>query len=150
MTRYPAVTAVQQFQNLENRKGRGFETGAEWSRAPLQIATHYAFQTFENASTGAEILKDSPRHKIFASFQFNKGWAEVGGWTQWVSRTLKEEGYVLVCPRLSARLQKWELSIQAFNLLGDEHVETANERGLDAETIGRSISVRVSRSFGGN
>jgi hypothetical protein len=86
---------------------------------------------------------------VFASFHFNKGWAEIGGWTQWVSRTLKDDGYVLVSPRVSARLRGWELSVQAFNLLEDDHVETANERGLDAETIGRSVSFRVSRSFGG-
>jgi iron complex outermembrane receptor protein len=147
--RYPTVTAVQQFQNLENRKGRGFETGVDWSRSPVQLAAHYSYQRFENASTGAAILKDTPRHKVFGSFHFTRGWAEVGGWTQWVSRTLKAEGYFLVSPRVSARLRGWELSVQAFNLLEDEHVETANERGLDAETIGRSVSFRVTRSFGG-
>jgi hypothetical protein len=115
----------------------------------VQLATHYAFQKFENASTGAEILKDTPRHKVYANFYFTKGWAEIGAWTQWVSHTLKEEGYVIVSPRVSARLRRWELSLQAFNALEDEHVETANERGLDGETIGRSVSVRVSRSFGG-
>jgi iron complex outermembrane receptor protein len=147
--RYPTVTAVQQFQNLENRKGRGFETGVDWSRSSVQLAAHYSFQKFENAGTGAAILKDTPRHKVFASFHFSRGWAEIGSWTQWVSRTLKDEGYLLVSPRVSARHRGWELSIQAFNLLEDDHVETANERGLDAETIGRSVSVRVSRSFGG-
>ena len=150
VARYPTVTAVQQFQNLENRKGRGFETGVEWTHSPLQIAAHYAHQRFENSRTGAEILKDTPRHKVFASFYFSNGWAEIGSWTQWVSHTLKDEGYVLVSPRVSARLRGWELSIQAFNVLNDEHVETANERNLDAETIGRSVSFRVSRSFSGN
>jgi hypothetical protein len=115
----------------------------------VQLAAHYSYQRFENASTGAAILKDTPRHKVFGSFHFTRGWAEVGGWTQWVSRTLKAEGYFLVSPRVSARLRGWELSVQAFNLLEDEHVETANERGLDAETIGRSVSFRVTRSFGG-
>ncbi|MET0551477.1 MAG: TonB-dependent receptor [Vicinamibacteria bacterium] len=146
---FPTVTAVQKFQNLENRKGRGFETGVDWSRSPLQLSAHYAHQRFENASTGVGILKDTPRHKVYASFYFTRGWAEIGTWTQWVSHTLKDEGYVLVSPRVSARLRGWELSVQAFNVLEDEHVETANERGLDAETIGRSVSFRVSRSFGG-
>lgn len=146
--RYPTVTAIQKFQNLENRKGHGFETGIDWSRSPVQVAAHYSFQRFENARTGAAILKDTPRHKVFGSFHFTRGWAEIGGWTQWVSRTLKDEGYLLVSPRVSARIQGWELSLQAFNVLEDEHVETANERGLDAETIGRSFSFRVSRSFG--
>jgi hypothetical protein len=113
----------------------------------VQLSAHYSYQRFENARTGAEILKDTPRHKVFGSLHFTKGWMEIGGWTQWVSRTLKDEGYLLVSPRVSARLREWDLSVQAFNLLEDEHVETANERGLDAETIGRSVSFRVSRSF---
>lgn len=147
--RYPTVTAVQQFQNLENRKGRGFETGVDWSRSPVQVAAHYAYQRFENAGNGTAILKDTPRHKVYTSAYFTRGWAEIGTWAQWVSRTLKDDGYLLVSPRVSARLRGWELSVQAFNLLDDEHVETANERGLDAEKIGRSVSFRVSRSFGG-
>ena len=122
---------------------------ARWSSSPVQIAAHYAYQRFENASTGDAILKDTPRHKVYASFYYTKGWAEIGAWTQWVSQTLKDEGYVIVNPRVSARVRGWELSIQSYNLLEDEHVETANERGLDAETIGRSVSFRVSRTFGG-
>jgi outer membrane receptor protein involved in Fe transport len=147
--RYPTVTAVQQFQNLEDRRGHGFETGLEWSRSPVQLTAHYSHQRFENARTGAAILKDTPRHKVFASFYYSKGWAELGTWTQWVSHTLKDQGYVLVSPRVSARIRGWDLSVQAFNLFDDQHVETANERGLDAETIGRSFSFRVSRSVGG-
>jgi outer membrane cobalamin receptor len=146
---YPTVTAVQKFQNLESRRGRGFETGVELSRSSVQLATHYAYQQFENARTDAEIFKDTPRHKVYGSLYYIKGWLEVGSWAQWVSRTLKDEGYFLLSPRVSARLRGWELSVQAFNVLEDEHVETANERGLDAETIGRSVSFRVSRSFGG-
>lgn len=145
---YPQAVVLQQFQNLENREGWGFEAGFEWRRGALSLNGQYAQQRFENADTGAEITLDIPRHKTSGGVRVTKGAVEVDVWAHAVSKTIEDKGYVLVNPRLGVRTNGWLLSIQAFNALNDVHAETTNPRSLKGEELRRMLSVSISRTFG--
>jgi iron complex outermembrane receptor protein len=149
VAKYPTVTVVQQFQNLEDRDGKGFETGLDWERGRLRLAAHYAYQRFENAATGAEIERDIPRHKVSAGLHLATGKVSWDVWTHSVSETL-QESYVLVNPQLSLDLRGFVVSLRAFNLLDESHVEVANDRGFKGEALGRSLTLNLTKTFGGH
>ncbi len=145
---YPTVTVIQQFQNLEDRDGHGFETGIEWERSRVRVAAHYAYQRFENAATGVEIKRDIPRHKVSTGLHLQTGRLGWDVWAHSVSKTLQSD-YVLVNPQVSVDLRGFVVSLRAFNVLDDSHIEAANERAFKGETLGRSVTLNVSRAFGG-
>ena len=104
-------------------------------------------------ATGATIQADIPRHKVSGGIRMQPGRFELDLWVHWVSRTVteavgpNEDGYVLLDPRVGYRVGPCVLWVQAFNALDDEHIETANVRGIPGETIGRAVTfgVRYSR-----
>lgn len=149
VAKYPTVTVTQQFQNLEDRNGKGFETGLDWERGRLRLAAHYAYQRFENAATGAEIKRDIPRHKVSAGLHLTTGKLGWDLWTHSVSETL-QQSYVLVNPQVSLDLRGFVVSLRAFNLLDESHVEVANDRGFKGETLGRSVTLNLTKTFGGH
>jgi outer membrane receptor protein involved in Fe transport len=143
LEQFPTVTIVQQFQNVDDRDGRGFETGAELETTPVRLSAQYSFQDFENVATGDTILRDAPRHKLSAGLRTQKGAVELDLWVHSVSKTIEDKGYVLVNPRLGVKSGPWMLSLQAFNALNDRHLETANGRGIKGESIGRQVTLGV-------
>jgi iron complex outermembrane receptor protein len=140
---FPTVTVLQQFRNVENRRGHGFEAGGEWERTSVRLAAHYSYQRFENADTGQEILRNVPRHKLSAGARATVGRLEADLWVHSVSRSIEEEGYLLVNPRLGLRAGRVTLAVQAFNALDDRHIEMANERGILGERLRRLLTVSL-------
>jgi outer membrane receptor protein involved in Fe transport len=143
LEQFPTVTIVQQFRNVDDRDGHGFETGAELETSPVRLTAQYSFQDFENVATGETILRDAPRHKISAGLRTQKGRLELDLWVHSVSKTIEDKGYVLVNPRLGVKSGPWMVSLQAFNALNDRHLETANGRGIKGESIGRQVTLGV-------
>jgi len=139
----PTVTVLQQFRNLENRDGKGFEVGGDVSGHGAHLAVQYAYQEFKNVATGATIVNDIPKHKFSSGLGLTRGALELDAWVHVVSDT-QVEGYVLLNPRVGVKLGSWVLSAQGFNMLNDRHVETVNGRGIKGETIGRLITASVS------
>jgi outer membrane cobalamin receptor len=148
IAQYPTATVLQQFKNLEDRKGWGYETGFEWRRGALQLNGQYGYQRFENADTGVLIVKDVPRHKTSGGARLTKGALDLDVWAHAVSRTVEAKGYVLLNPRLALRTHGWTVSVQAFNALDDVHVETSNDRGVTGENVRRMVSFSLTRTLG--
>ncbi len=146
---YPTVTVVQQFRNVDNRDGKGFEVGAEWESSSVRLVSHYSYQKFENATTGQEILADIPRHKLSGGASVKVHRVELDLWVHSISKTIEEEGYLLVNPRVGVSSGAWSFSLQAFNSLDDRHIETANARGIKGERVGRLVTVNVRYDVGG-
>jgi iron complex outermembrane recepter protein len=145
----PTVTILQQFQNSESRDGWGVETGAEWSRGPFGLLGQYAYQSFEDARTQAEIVRDTPRHKVSGAVSFKRGAVEVDVWGHSVSRTTADDGYFLLNPRLGVRHGSWAFSVGAWNALDDKHVETINGTNVKGEVLRRAVSVNLTYGVGG-
>jgi iron complex outermembrane receptor protein len=146
---FPTVTVLQQFRNVEDRRGKGFEAGASWTGPKAGVSGHYSFQAFENAATGATIQRDIPRHKLSAGLHAQKRKLEFDVWVHSVSKTVGPEGYLLVNPRVGWQGRQWGLSVQGFNVLNDRHLETANERGINGEKVGRLVTVNLAYTAGG-
>lgn len=144
----PTAVVLQQFKNLEDREGWGFETGAELGIGWLQLTGHYAHQRFENTASGVVITQDVPRHKTSAGARVTRGKLELDVWAHAVSKTIEDKGYVLLNPRIGVNTGRWNISLQAFNALNDAHVETANARGVKGEELRRAVSFNVTRSLG--
>jgi iron complex outermembrane receptor protein len=140
----PTVTILQQFQNSESRQGWGFETGAEWNRSSFGLIGQYAFQEFRDSVTDAVILKDAPRHKVSAALRLRKGPLEATVWGHKVSATTADDGYFLLNPRLALHSRSWELAVDGFNVLDDEHIETINNGNVRGQALRRSVAVNLS------
>ncbi len=145
----PTATILQKFRNLDARDGKGFETGAELETTAIRLIGHYSYQEFETVATGARIQADIPRHKLSGGLHAQKGRVDLDLWVHSVSNSIAatvskdEQGYVLVNPRIGLKAGRWAFSLQAFNVLNDKHLETANVRGVRGETIGRSLTLGV-------
>jgi iron complex outermembrane receptor protein len=147
IARYPTVTAVQQFQNVQDRDGKGFEAGAEWSQSSFSLLGQYAWQRFTDANTGARITKSIPTHKFSAAVRYQRNGFELDVWGHAVGRTDADDAYFLLSPRVGYHKDGWSLSVQAFNVLDERHIEGINDRGLKGESVGRAVLVSLSRSF---
>ncbi len=147
IARYPTVTSVQRFQNVQDRDGKGFEAGAQWSQASFGLLGQYAWQRFTDAKTDARIIKTIPAHKFSGAVRFQRAGFEIDVWGHAVSRTDADGSYFLLNPRVGYHKNGWSVSVQAYNALDERHVEGINDRGLKGETIGRAVLVSLSRSF---
>jgi hypothetical protein len=145
----PTATLLQEFVNLDARDGKGFEVGAEIETARVRLVGHYSYQEFETVATGATIVADIPKHKISGGLRTHQGPVELDIWVHSVTNSIAstvspdDHGYVLLNPRIGFKTGPWMFSLQAFNALNDEHLETANVRGVKGETIGRSVTFGV-------
>ncbi len=143
---FPTAVVLQQFQNQENRDGKGFETGMSVTAKRAHLQVQYSYQQFTNVQTGKRIVADVPQNKFSAGGGFEAGNLEFDVWVHNVSKTL-EPGYTLVNPRVGLRLNpNWSLSAQAFNLFNDRHIETVNGRGIPGESVGRLATVNLTYS----
>jgi outer membrane receptor protein involved in Fe transport len=145
----PTVTILQQFQNSESRDGWGFETGGELSFRSFSVLGQYAYQKFEDHLTEAEILRDTPRHKVSGALHVQRGIAEFDIWVHSVSATTADDGYRLVNPRLGLRHGSWGLAVEVFNALDDDHIETINNVNVKGEVLRRAVRVNVTYGLGG-
>lgn len=146
LPQYPTVTVEQQFRNIEDRTGKGFEVGGEVEASSVRFASHYSYQRFVTAGTDTAILRDIPRHKLSAGLRTTAGILELDAWVHWVSKTVEPDGYVLFNPRIGVAGKNWRLSVEAFNAFNDRHIETINERGLKGESVGRSVTANLTYS----
>ena len=72
-------------------------------------------------------------------------------WAHAVSHTTAEEdGYLLLNPRLGFRHGKWQLAVEAFNALDDQHIETINGANVKGQTLRRAVAVNLGYAPGGN
>jgi len=146
---FPSATILQEFVNLETRDGKGFEVGAELERASVRLVGHYSYQEFKAHATGTNIRADVPENKLSAGLRTHRGRFELDLWVHSVSNSIDpavnagDQSYVLLNPRLGYKAGPWALSVQAYNALNDEHVESANPRRVLGETIGRTVSFNV-------
>ncbi len=142
----PRATLLQEFRNLDARDGKGFEVGAELDLPAFKLMAHHSYQDYESAATGRRIQADIPRNKFSAGLRTQRGPLEFDVWVHSVSHSLAaaanlpDQGYVLVNPRVALKLDRWTLSVQAFNALNERHVETANARNVRGETLGRLVT----------
>jgi iron complex outermembrane recepter protein len=142
----PAATLLQEFVNFDARDGRGFEAGVELETSPARLVSHYSYQDFETVATGAKIQSDIPKHKVSAGLRTQRGRFELDVWVHAVSNSIApsvdpgDHSYVLLNPRVGVKAGRWMFSVQAFNALDDNHLETANVRGIRGEVIGRSVT----------
>lgn len=143
----PTVTVLQRFENIEDRDGKGFETGAEWSRGSFGLLGQYAYQRFTNAANDQVIRKNTPQHKFSGALRFHVGRLEVDVWGHTVSSTSTADSYVLVNPRVAYRAGGWLFSAQGYNVLDDRHIEGKNDLGVAGETLRRAVSFSISRNF---